>query len=35
VTIGPTQRRVTRRTDQIRTSALAVTGVVRECRLRP
>jgi hypothetical protein len=35
VTIGPTQRRVTRRTDQIRTSALAVTGVVRDCRLRP
>ena len=34
VTIGPSERRVTRRTDQIRTSALAVTGVVRECSLR-
>ena len=34
VTIGPTERRVTRRTDQIRTSALAVTGIVRECSLR-
>ncbi|HKG50661.1 MAG TPA: DUF4307 domain-containing protein [Actinomycetales bacterium] len=35
VTIGPTSARVTRRTDEIRTSALAVTGVVKECALRP
>jgi hypothetical protein len=34
VTIGPTERRVTRRTDRLRTSALAVTGVVRDCTLR-
>jgi Domain of unknown function (DUF4307) len=34
VTIGPTERRVTRHTDEVRTSALAVTGVVRDCTLR-
>jgi hypothetical protein len=31
VTIGPAPQRVTRRTDEIRTSALAVTGIVQEC----
>jgi hypothetical protein len=35
VTIGPASARVTRRTDEIRTSALAVTGVVKECEVRP
>jgi hypothetical protein len=35
VSIGPTQHRVTRRTDTIRTSAQAVTGTVRECTVRP
>jgi hypothetical protein len=35
VTIGPTHRRVTRRTDTVRTSAQAVTGTVRECAVRP
>ena len=35
VTIGPTERRVTRRTDTVRTSAQAVTGTVRECVVRP
>jgi Domain of unknown function (DUF4307) len=34
VTIGPASQRVTRRTDEVRTSALAVTGVVQECSLR-
>jgi Domain of unknown function (DUF4307) len=34
VTIGPTSRRVTRRTDRVRTSATAVTGLVDSCRLR-
>lgn len=33
VRVGPSSERVTRRTDVIRTSAQAVTGVVRECRL--
>ncbi len=33
VRVGPSSARVTRRTDVIRTSAKAVTGVVRECRL--
>ncbi|MGN6301268.1 MAG: DUF4307 domain-containing protein [Angustibacter sp.] len=35
VTVGPTDRRVTRRTDTVRTSAQAVTGTVRECVVRP
>jgi len=35
VTVGPSPQRVTRRTDEVRTSALAVTGVVQECGLRP
>ncbi len=35
VTIGPSERRVTRRTDTVRTSAQAVTGVVRDCTVRP
>ncbi len=35
VRIGPSTERVTRRTDTVRTSAQAVTGVVRECRLLP
>jgi hypothetical protein len=34
VTIGPTRERVTRRTDPVRTSARAVTGVVQDCGLR-
>jgi Domain of unknown function (DUF4307) len=34
VTIGPTEKRVTRRTNEVRTSALAVTGVVKDCALR-
>jgi hypothetical protein len=34
VTVGPSSERVTRRTDTVRTSAQAVTGVVRECTLR-
>jgi hypothetical protein len=34
VTIGPAPQRVTRRTDEIRTSALAVTGIVQECTVR-
>ncbi len=33
VTVGPSSARVTRRTDVVRTSAKAVTGTVRECRL--
>ncbi len=35
VETGPTRARVTRTTATIRTSALAVTGIVRECVLRP
>ena len=35
VETGPTRERVTRTTATIRTSALAVTGIVRECVLRP
>ena len=35
VETGPTRERVTRVTAPVRTSALAVTGVVRECVLRP
>jgi hypothetical protein len=35
VTIGPSEQRVTRRTDTVRTSAQAVTGIVRECSVRP
>jgi hypothetical protein len=31
VVIGPTRTDVTRRTDTVRTSALAVTGIVRTC----
>lgn len=31
VVIGPTRSDVTRRTDPVRTSALAVTGIVRTC----
>ena len=34
VTIGPQRERVTRRTDQVRTSARAVTGIVQQCTLR-
>jgi len=34
VTIGPAERRVTRHTDEVRTSALAVTGLVRDCTVR-
>jgi hypothetical protein len=34
VTIGPAPERVTRRTDEVRTSALAVTGIVQDCALR-
>jgi hypothetical protein len=34
VTIGPAPQRVTRRTDEIRTSALAVTGIVQDCTVR-
>lgn len=33
VRVGPSSEQVTRRTDLIRTSAKAVTGVVRQCRL--
>ena len=33
VTIGPTSAKVTRRTDSVRTSAQAVTGVVDDCTL--
>jgi hypothetical protein len=32
VVVGPADRRVTRRTDTVRTSGLAVTGVVDSCR---
>ena len=35
VETGPTRARVTRTTAIVRTSALAVTGIVRECVLRP
>ena len=35
VTIGPTAERVTRNVSTVQTSALAVTGIVRDCRLRP
>ncbi|GAB3594812.1 hypothetical protein GCM10027446_19180 [Angustibacter peucedani] len=35
VRVGPASQRVTRRTDVVRTSAQAVTGVVRECHLAP
>jgi hypothetical protein len=34
VTIGPQPQRVTRRTDEVRTSARAVTGIVQECAVR-
>ncbi|MGL5857731.1 MAG: DUF4307 domain-containing protein [Angustibacter sp.] len=34
VTVGPSERRVIRRTDRVRTSALAVTGLVDSCRIR-
>ena len=33
VVIGPTRSDVTRRTDPVRTSALAVTGIVRTCEM--
>jgi hypothetical protein len=33
VTVGPTTAQVTRRTDTVRTSALAVTGMVRDCAI--
>ncbi len=35
VTIGPARERVTRSTSTVRTSAPAVTGIVRDCALRP
>ena len=34
VVVGPSSQRVTRRTDPVRTSAPAVTGIVRDCVLR-
>ncbi len=34
VGIGPTKQRVTRNVATVRTSALAVTGIVRDCELR-
>ena len=34
VTLGPRERKVTRNVATVRTSALAVTGVVRDCELR-
>ncbi len=35
VTIGPRPQQVTRNVGTVRTSALAVTGIVRDCRLQP
>ncbi len=34
ILIGPTEDKVTQRTDQVQTSALAVSGIVKNCEIR-